>query len=151
MIRVKGTDEDGDGVDDLAVTNSIVEHSDGSRTESTVARNSDASLRSSETVVVGPNGQSKVISRDLDGDGTAETVEDLTITLGVDNESTSVLEVQNGDGSLRSRVVQAQSSDTLTKTIASDVDGDGDIDVTTVDATVICLTSAPMGPNRVIC
>ncbi|WP_227271568.1 hypothetical protein [Roseobacter weihaiensis] len=137
LTRMKGTDEDGDGSDDLIVVHDITEHNDDSRTESTVARNQDGSLRSSETMAAGPDGQSKVISRDLDGDGAAETVEDLSITLGAGGDSTSVLRVENGDGSLRSTVTQTQSADALTKTIASDVDGDGDVDTTTVDATAI--------------
>ncbi|WP_300013561.1 FG-GAP-like repeat-containing protein [uncultured Roseobacter sp.] len=137
LTRTKGTDEDGDGLDDLAVTHSITEHADDSRTESTVARNRDTSLRSSETLVVGPDGQSKLINRDIDGDGVAETVEDLLISLDAGGNSTSVLEVENADGNLRSQVTQTQSADALSKTIASDVDGDGDVDSTSVDVTVI--------------
>ncbi|WP_298922493.1 DUF4214 domain-containing protein, partial [uncultured Roseobacter sp.] len=269
LTRSKGTDEDGDSQNDVTVTHSITEHADDSRTESTVARNQDLSLRSSETMVVGPDGQSKVISRDVDGDGVVETFEKLSITLGqavpvppaattadinltlgaletgsfgnkfdgqsdadglitvgfqntgndlrltfkgfdVDyddevefflngtslgflaaginegfadysidvaaadmiageniitfqqvrgltwkwgvtdllmvetnaspnagGDSTSVLVVENGDGSLRSTVTQTQSADALTKTTLSDLDGDGDVDTTTVDATVI--------------
>ncbi|WP_299919398.1 DUF4214 domain-containing protein [uncultured Roseobacter sp.] len=95
LTRTQGTDEDGDGVDDLTVTHRITEHGDGSRTESTVARNRDGSLRSSETMVVGADGQSKIISRDLDGDGVFETVEDLSITLDASGNSTSVLNVNN--------------------------------------------------------
>ncbi|WP_299962101.1 FG-GAP-like repeat-containing protein [uncultured Roseobacter sp.] len=137
LIRTKGTDEDGDTLDDVTVTHSITEHGDGRRTESTQAHNRDTSLRSSETMVVGPDGQSKVIRRDVDGNGAVETVEDLSITLGTGGESTSILRVENGDGSLRSSVTQTQSADALSKTIAADVDGDGDIDTTTLDATVI--------------
>ncbi|WP_195822546.1 DUF4214 domain-containing protein [Roseobacter sp. MH60115] len=137
LIRTKGTDEDGDTLDDVTVTHSIIEHGDGRRTESTQAHNQNNSLRSSETMVVGPDGQSKVIRRDVDGNGAVETVEDLSITLGTGGESTSILRVENGDGSLRSSVTQTQSADALSKTIAADVDGDGDIDTTTLDATVI--------------
>ncbi|WP_299969309.1 calcium-binding protein [uncultured Roseobacter sp.] len=137
LIRTKGTDEDGDTVADATVSHSITEHADASRTESTDTRNQDGSLRSSEVMVVGPDGESKVIRRDADGDGLAETVEDLAITLNAGGDSTSLLRVENGDGSLRSETTQTQSADALTKTIASDVDGDGDIDSTTVDATVI--------------
>ncbi|WP_436397730.1 DUF4214 domain-containing protein [Roseobacter sp. S98] len=137
LTRVKGTDEDGDGLDDLSVTHGITEHGDGSRTESTVARNQDLSLRSSETMVVGPDGQSRVISRDADGDGVAETTEDLSITLNAGGTSTSVLDVENADGSLRSRVTQTQSADALSKTIATDADGDGDVESTVTDVTVI--------------
>ncbi|WP_263846350.1 FG-GAP-like repeat-containing protein [Roseobacter sinensis] len=137
LTRTKGTDENGDGLDDVTVTHSITEHADDSRTESTQAHNRNGSLRSSETMVVGPDGQSKVISRDVDGDSVVETVEDLSITLDAGGASTSVLRVENGDGSLRSTVTQTQSADALTKTIEADVDGDNDIDSTTVDTTVI--------------
>lgn len=137
LTRTKGTDEDGDALSDVTVTHSITEHGDGRRTEVTETRNQDSSLRSSEVMVVGPDGQSKVISRDLDGDGVVETVEGLSITLGAGGDSTSVLTVKNGSGTTRSTVTQTQSADALTKTIAADVDGDGDIDSTTVDATVV--------------
>ncbi|GFE49041.1 hypothetical protein So717_07940 [Roseobacter cerasinus] len=137
LTRTKGTDEDGDTLSDVTVTHSITEHGDDSRTEVTETRNQDLSLRSSEVMVVGPDGQSRTISRDVDGDGVVETIEDLSITLGAGGDSTSVLTVKNGSGTTRSTVTQTQSADALTKTIAADVDGDGDIDSTTVDATVV--------------
>ncbi len=137
LTRTKGTDENGDGLDDVTVTHSITEHADDSRTESTEAHNRNGSLRSSETMVVGPDGQSKTISRDVDGDGVVETVEDLSITLGTGGDSISVLTVRNGSGTTRSTVTQTQSADALTKTIEANVDGDNDIDSTTVDTTVI--------------
>ncbi|MEP1536467.1 MAG: DUF4214 domain-containing protein, partial [Paracoccaceae bacterium] len=137
LARTKGSDEDGDGQDDLVVTHTILEHSNGSRTESSVGTNQDGSLRSSETLIVDPVGQSKVITRDVDGDGSVDTREDLSIVLDAGGGSTSNLRIENGDGSLRSAVVQTQSADALIKTIESDVDGDGDFDTIVVDETLI--------------
>ena len=136
LTRTEAIDTDGDGLADVTTSHVIVVNADGSRSETVTSYNQDGSTRASVTETVSADGQTKTISRDVDGDGAIDTVEDLDIVTGT-TDSTSTLVVTNGDGSTRNTVTYVQSDDALTKSSASDVDGDGVIDVTTVDETVI--------------
>ncbi len=137
LVRTDAIDEDGDGVVDLTITHTIVINADDSRSETIEHFNQDGSLRSSVTENVSADGQTKTITRDLDGDGDTDVQEELDIAVNADGTTDSTLTVKNGDGSLRSSTTHTQSEDALTKTSAVDQDGDGDTDLTTVEATVI--------------
>lgn len=136
MTRTEAVDRDGDGAADSIMTRAIIENPDGSRSETVTIKNPDNSVRSAVTETVSADGKTKTISHDLDGDGNTDIVENLNIATS-SSGSTSTMVVTNRDGSTRSSVTQVQSSDALTKTTASDLDGDGDVDTTSVDTTVI--------------
>ncbi|KZM51804.1 hypothetical protein OA90_00345 [Labrenzia sp. OB1] len=135
--RVDSLDADGDGAADSTETHTVETHADDSRTETVAVSNQDGSLRSKVIEEVGSDGRSKVITRDLDGDGDVDVREILDITVTPAGGSTSRLEIRNGDGSLKSASTTVTSDDALTKTTELDRDGDGDIDLTTVDATLV--------------
>lgn len=137
LSRTEAIDEDGDGTADATVTHTVTVHANDSRTEVVSTTNRDGSLRDKVTEDVSADGRTKTILRDLDGDGDTDTREDLSIVIGAGGDTTSTMTVKNGDGSVRSSVTTAQSADALTKTIQTDQDGDGDIDLTVVDATII--------------
>jgi Ca2+-binding RTX toxin-like protein len=137
LTRSEAIDNDGDGDVDRTIVHAITVNGDGSRTEVITTTNNDTTLRNKVTETVSADGKTKTITRDLDGDGDTDVQEELSITTNTDGTTESVLTVKNGDGSTRSTRTQDQSADALTKTIASDVDGDGDTDLTTVDATTI--------------
>ncbi|WP_299893220.1 DUF4214 domain-containing protein [uncultured Ruegeria sp.] len=137
LTRTDAIDEDGDGVVDLTITHSIVINADGSRSETIEYFNEDGSLRSSVTESVSADGRTKTIARDVDGDGAIDTQEELSIAVNADGSTHSTQTVKNGDGSLRSTSTHTQSDDALIKSSAVDQDGDGDVDLTTVEATVI--------------
>ncbi|WP_173006101.1 DUF4214 domain-containing protein [Labrenzia sp. THAF82] len=136
-VRVDGIDADGDGQADTVETQGIAVHADDSRTETVAVTNQDGSLRAKVTEEVGSDDRSKVISRDLDGNGQIDQREILDITVTPQGGSTSRLEIRNGDGSLKSSSITVTSDDALTKTTELDQDGDGDIDLKTVDATTV--------------
>lgn len=135
LARTEAIDSDGDGLADVMTSHVIVVNPDGSRSETITLFNQDGSVRSVVTETVSADGQTKTITRDVDGDGSVDTVEDLDIATGPAG-SISTMTVSNGNGTTRSFTRQTQSDDALTKTTELDVDGDGDIDVTTVDETV---------------
>ncbi|MEP1575754.1 DUF4214 domain-containing protein, partial [Roseibium album] len=137
LVRTDGTDRDGDGLADTTETHTVTVHADDSRTETVATTNRDGSLRAQVQEDVSADGRTKTILRDLDGNGSTDTREELAITVATDGVSTSVLTVKNGDGSVRSSSTTVQSEDALTRTTELDQDGDGDIDVKTVEATVI--------------
>ncbi|KZK97222.1 Bifunctional hemolysin/adenylate cyclase precursor [Pseudovibrio sp. Ad5] len=136
-VRVDGHDQDGDGSADTNETHSVTVNGDDSRSETIAITNQDGSLRSHVKEDVSADGRTKVVERDLDGDGDTDTREELSITVAADGQTTSELTVKNGDGSLRSSTTTVQSADALTRTTTADQDGDGDIDLTIVDTTTI--------------
>ncbi len=137
LTRTDAIDEDGDGAVDLTITHTIVINGDGSRSETIEHFNQDGSLRSAVIENVSADGQTKTIARDLDGDGDTDVQEELDIVVNADGTTDSTLTVKNGDGGLRSTTDHSQSEDALTKSSAVDQDGDGDVDLTTVEATMI--------------
>ncbi|NJN35797.1 MAG: hypothetical protein HC794_00585, partial [Nitrospiraceae bacterium] len=139
LVRTEGTDLDGNGAAETVVGHTITVAADNSRTELVTVRNGDNSLRASETETVSANGKVRNVASDLDGDGDVDRTDQMSITGAAGAATTSVATVKNGDGSTRSVTTVVQSADTLLKTTTADVDGDGDIDATTVDATVIAV------------
>ncbi len=136
LTRTEAIDSDGDGAADVTMIHAIVVNPDGSRSETVTVLNQDGSVRSVQTETVSADGQTKRISSDVDGDGSVDTIQDTDIVTGPTG-STSTSVVSNGDGTTRNTVTYVQSDDALTKSSASDLDGDGIVDVTTVDQTVI--------------
>lgn len=105
-------------------------NADGSRTEviQELAQNGSVIHGRSETVSI--NGLTRTEGTDRDGNGTAETVESHAITIAGDNSRTEVTEIRNGDGSLRLGETEAVSADGKVRSVALDLDGDGDVDRT---------------------
>ena len=137
LVRTEGTDRDGNGVAETVESHSIVIAANNSRTEVTEIRNGDGTLRAGETETVSADGKVRTVALDLDGNGTVDRTDAMSITGQAGTATTSVATVRNGDGTTRSVTTVVQSADALTKTTSADVDGDGDIDLTTVDQTVI--------------
>ena len=135
LVREEGTDRDGNGAAETVESHSIVIAGDLSRTEVTEIRNGDGSLRAGEVETVSADGKGRVVALDLDGDGDVDRTDVMAIS-GT-GATTSVQTVKNGDGTTRSVTTVLQSADALVKTASADVDGDGDIDLVTVDQTVI--------------
>ena len=105
-------------------------HTDGSRTEviQELAQNGTVIHGRSETVSL--DGLTRVESTDRDGNGTAETVESHSISIAGNNSRTEVTEIRNGDTSLRLGETETVSADGKTRSVAWDLDGDGDVDRT---------------------
>ncbi|WP_208979658.1 DUF4214 domain-containing protein, partial [Pseudovibrio axinellae] len=135
--RIDGSDLDGDGRADTVETHQVTTLADDSRTGTITTTNQDGSLRSYAREEVSADGRSKVVERDLDGDGDTDSREELEIVVSRDGQTTSELLVRNGDGSLRSATITTQSADALSRTSVMDLDGDGDTDVSVTEQTVI--------------
>lgn len=137
LTRSQDTDLDGDLDTDVTTVRSIAIDGAGVRTEEVSLYNQDASLRTSTETVTAANGQDRVISLDLDGDGNADTIRTTDLTVNGDGSTTSSDVVTNQDGSLRTASTVTQSDDTLSKTSSMDEDGDGTNDWTRSDVTTI--------------
>ena len=115
----------------------LITETSTSRTTLIRTWNRDGTQRSSENEVIAANGRDKVISRDHDGDGIWETVENLAVTLNSNGSRTSVLDLRNADGSKRGITSYTQSADTLSKTVLQDMDNDAAFERRTSDVTLI--------------
>jgi hypothetical protein len=135
--RAEGVDEDGNGAADTTTTHVITVAGNNSRTEVTSLTNGNGSLRSAETETVSADGKVRAVTFDLDGNGTTDRVENLSIAANVGGTTTSTTTMRNGDNSLRNTSTLILSADALIKTQTSDVDGDGVVDVTSVETTTI--------------
>jgi hypothetical protein len=105
-------------------------NADGSRTEvlSELAQNGTVIQSRSETVSA--NGLVRTEGTDQDGNGAAETVESHSIVVAGNLSRTEVMEIRNGNGSLRAGESETVSADGKVRVVASDLDGDGDMDRT---------------------
>ncbi|WP_208352882.1 calcium-binding protein [Pseudaestuariivita rosea] len=142
LTRVTALDENGDGVADTTTTHTITINPDGSRIETTRITNADGTERTSTEETIAADSQSRRQDLDIDGDGDVDMSDDMAFTLHADGSSTSVQTVRNGDGSLRNSVTTDQSEDTLHTTTASDLNGDGVVDRTIVEETVVAADGA---------
>ncbi len=138
LTRTEAWDLDADGTVEFTLTHVIsVDAVTGVRTETTTRYNSDGSLRDTRVETVSADGQTRTITTDADGDGAFETTRSSDITVNANGTTTSDIDLFNEDGSLRSSTTHTRSDDALIKTTTQDIDGDGAVDVTETDATVI--------------
>ena len=115
-------------------------HADGSRTIVTSALAQNGSVISSVTETVSIDGLQRTDALDEDGDGLADTTTTHTVAVHADDSRTETITVTNRDGSTRSRVTEDVSADGRTKSVARDLDGDGDTDVRE-DHTIVVATN----------
>jgi hypothetical protein len=135
-VRSETIDINGDGLIDSRTRDTFAQQ--GTERVNTVSvRNRDETLRSQSEERVSADGKTKRVSTDLDGNGVFETVNHLAISAVAGGGTLSTLAVRNANGTLRNATETAQSADTLTRTVKSDVDGDGDFDTTSVNVTSI--------------
>lgn len=137
LVRSEATDADGDGLADTVTSDAIAELAGGERIETVTLSNRDGSLRSSSTETESADGRTRSVAQDLDGDGNVDRTKSTVITVNAGGDTSSTATVLNGDGSVRSSATQSQSADALTRTRATDADGDGNADLTVIEATVI--------------
>ncbi len=140
LTRTEELDVDADGAFEEKLVHQItIDPVASTRTETTTRYNPDGSVRDVTTETVSADGQTRSVATDVDGNAANETTVATAITVNVDGSTSSQFNIYNEDGNLRSSQTHNQSDDALVKTIASDFDGDGDIDLTETNATVLAV------------
>ncbi|MEW2914111.1 DUF4214 domain-containing protein [Leisingera sp. JC11] len=146
QTRLDRADLDGDGDLDAVEYHDIVEHANGSRTETWLTGNGDynpgnplapGTLASSVTVDVSADERHRETRTDLDGDGAVDRKTVSDITANADGSTVSLSESFDGNGGLISRQRQTQSDDTMNVVTETDRDGDGSYETKVVDDTTV--------------
>ncbi|WP_171026469.1 calcium-binding protein [Mesorhizobium comanense] len=130
-------DVNGDGVyDDITQAITVI-GTNGTRTTTTSETSSNGTLLSRTIGAVSANGLVIDAQIDSDGDGTVESKVNDTTVLNADGSTTRTVSSLAGSGALIGKTVTATSADGLTKTISTDLNGDGLYDTVASDVTVI--------------
>lgn len=128
-------DNNGDGHTDRQQT--IVEQTNGTMVNTVSSFNPNGSLVEKMVTTTSDDGLVKTTQYDEDGDTTYDlTTTDATV-LNADGSTTRTVSKENADTSLRSETVTTTSDDGFSTTVASDVDGSGSFDTTTIRSTVL--------------
>lgn len=125
----------GDGVAETTTTDGLVLNANGSRTRIVTTTSTDGSLLSRTVSTQSSDRKSSTTIVDDNGDGYADlTIEEV---INADGSSKTVEAFTNADGSLWSKVTSEVSGDRLTVVTREDVDGDGTVDFTSIEATTL--------------
>jgi len=128
-------DLNGDGTTDATTIDGIVHNVDGSTTETVTQKSGNGTVLSVTSQTWSADGTTCTINTDRDGDGHNDHVETVAIVSGSSVDTVSTYS-PNG-ATLLSKTVTTTSSDGLTTTTQSDLNGDGTYDAVETNTTVI--------------
>ncbi|TPO13744.1 calcium-binding protein [Mesorhizobium sp. B1-1-5] len=137
LIKVVQSDSTGTGTYDLTSTETTVVAGDGTRTKTVAETSSGGTLIDRELTVTSADGRTRTVSHDVDGDGSYETRDVTAITNGAGSSSVTTVSTYSSTNVLIGKTVATTSSDSLSKTIATDSNGDGQADLVSSDVTVV--------------
>ena len=119
------TDLNGDNVIDLTYACMIAVLVDGTSTSTETTTNNNGSLRSKTVTTLSADGLSRTTQSDVTGDGLFDfTTTDVTV-VNAGGSRTQTVSTTNRDGSLRDKTITLKGADGISRTIESDVNGDG--------------------------
>lgn len=119
-------DKDGDGRDDQ--TETFTTNADGSSVTTTKEFSTSGALLQQKLVQSSADGLTKTTKTDANGDGVYEAVTTETTVIGSDGSRTRMVNNTSADGTLLSGDTTVTSADGRTRTISSDLDGNGTLD-----------------------
>ncbi|UWU20933.1 DUF4214 domain-containing protein [Rhizobium sp. CB3060] len=129
------TDSDGDGHTDN--TSVKVVAANGSQTITTTATSADGVLHAKTIATISSDGLTTTIAGDLNGDGTTDvTTVDQTV-INADGSHTETVTTTSTNSTLLSKTSSVVSGNGLTTTVQKDVNGDGVVDTTTIQASIL--------------
>ncbi|MGM4881662.1 hypothetical protein [Rhizobium leguminosarum] len=139
LVKTTSLDRDGNGIYDDIVTETTTIAADGTRNKTTVDRSSNNTVLSTAYTSTSADNRTISVETDADGNGNAETRTINISTVAVSGDVTLQTSTYNTDASstLRSRATTVTTANGLSKTVTSDVNGDGIIDFTDTDIAVV--------------
>ena len=99
--------------------------------------NRDGSVRDRSVSTTSASGLSRTVQIDSNGGGVIDLTQTKLTAVNADGSKVETLSDSNTDGSLRGRVVSLTSADRLTKTIQTDRNGDGMVDLSRIASIVV--------------
>lgn len=137
-ITATDVDTDGDGITDYKEYAQL--YTDGRTRLAQAKRNADGSLRWRDETTVSADKLLTTVTHDLDGDDVIDYTDKKQTTLNADGSQTTVSSLLSNSGTVLSSEALTVSGNGLTKTTASDLNGNGVAERTMVEA--IDFTSA---------
>ncbi|MGN8119837.1 hypothetical protein ACTJKX_36640 [Labrys sp. 22185] len=126
----------GDGAYDAKSTDVIVLNPDGSKTDTKASYSANGTLLSKQIVTTSGNGLSIITQTDANGDGAIDAKTTDVTVINANGSRTQTISNYNGAGTvLLNQTVTTTAGNGLTKSVASDVNGDGVVDRTLTDVT----------------
>ena len=127
-------DFDGNGAVDLTTSDVTVLNADGSRTLTVTDTNANG-LR--DTTATTTSADRRSVSTTRLNFGSVDTDQTETVVVQGDDSTVDTVSNLGTSGQLLNRTVTTTSANGLSKTVQTDVNGDGSIDLTTTDVTVL--------------
>ncbi|NEK20271.1 hypothetical protein GR257_36520 [Rhizobium leguminosarum] len=139
LTKTTRLDRDGDGAFDDIITETTTIAADGARNKTTADRSANDTILSTVDTRTSADGRTISVETDADGNEVAETRTVTISTVAASGDVTLQTSIYNTDASstLRSTETTVTTANGLSKTVTSDVNGDGVIDFTDTDVTVV--------------
>ena len=134
--RTVTADLDGNATTDISTTDASV-FTAGVRTRTVTVSAPDGDVLSSTVTTTNANGQTVSIVKDLDGDGLTDLSQSFVFSSGSGGSTITTETDTSRNGTILGTVATTISADGLSKTVAIDNNGDGQIDLTTSDVTTV--------------
>ena len=136
LSKTSQSDLNGDGTIDRTRTDIVVLNANGSRVETVSEFNGNSgALRDKVVTTTSADGRTMSVTRDTNGDAHIDQTE--TLATMINGNVVDTVSNFNPDGSLRDRTITTSGANGLTKTVQTDVNGDGIVDLTHAEATVV--------------
>jgi trimeric autotransporter adhesin len=128
-------DSNGDGANDHF--ESVATNNNGSITRSIWNTNASGGLLDKFVTTTSANGLSKAVTSDINGDGVTDATQKSVTTLNADGSRTTAVTNTFANGAIQDRTVTTVSASGYSKTTLLDMNGDGVVDETQTDETII--------------
>ncbi|MEW9309937.1 beta strand repeat-containing protein [Labrys neptuniae] len=132
------SDVTGDGVYDDSTSDAVALNADGSQTETKASYSGNGTLLNKQVVTKSGNGLSITTQTDANGDGTFDDKTSDMAVINANGSRTETISNYNGAGAvLLDQTIITTAADGLSKTTTLDINGDGTVDQTVSDTTVL--------------
>ncbi len=135
LTQTAEQDFNGDGLIDQIASTSIVLNADGSRRQTTTTKSGNGTLLDETVTLTSADRKTTTVTTDSDGDGIFDQT--AVQVLNADGSKTVTDQTTNAGGELLTQSTATTSADGLRVMTTDDLNGDGAIDRTTVDTTVL--------------
>ncbi|WP_162247932.1 cadherin domain-containing protein [Devosia sp. Root413D1] len=130
-------DRAGTGTYTETSTKVLVKNANGSTTETVTSTGAGGALVSKIVTTTSADGRTTTIQKDMDGNAAYEESQTVTTSTAADGSTTAVTSTYNGSGGLINRSTVQVSADRRTVTSTRDADGNGTVDQTEVNTTLV--------------